>query len=285
MASIGSTGGFTGRSMAPTLPQRGVRHDPRARVWCTAGRDDATRCSPGAGPGETPVKTVVLDDDPTGTQAATGVQVLLECDADRLEAALREADSVYVQTNSRALDEASAVALVTRIREDALEAGRRLGVERAVRPAGRLHPARSRLRRDRRLRGCARTSSSSSPPSPRGAAPPSAGSTSSPPPTATSRRGRPSTPRDPVFGFRSSRLVDYVAEKSTRTGVEVPLDVVRDPQALAERFARCPGRLGPGAGRGGRRRRRGPGRRRPRVPGAGSSCAARHRWRRRSPGS
>ena len=38
------------------------------------------------------MKTVVLDDDPTGTQSATGVQVLLESDADRLEAALRDAD-------------------------------------------------------------------------------------------------------------------------------------------------------------------------------------------------
>src|ERR687885_174981 len=72
------------------------------------------------------MKTVVLDDDPTGTQSASGVEVLLVSDAELLTAALQRADSVYVQTNSRAIDEAAAVALVSRVRDDALEAGRRL---------------------------------------------------------------------------------------------------------------------------------------------------------------
>ena len=58
------------------------------------------------------MKTIVLDDDPTGTQSATGVTVLLESDAELLTDVLRNADSVYVQTNSRALDETTAVALV-----------------------------------------------------------------------------------------------------------------------------------------------------------------------------
>jgi hypothetical protein len=61
--------------------------------------------------GRTVVKTVVLDDDPTGTQSATGVRVLLRWDAERLAAALADADAVYLQTNSRAVDEAAAVAL------------------------------------------------------------------------------------------------------------------------------------------------------------------------------
>lgn len=74
-------------------------------------------------------RTVVLDDDPTGTQSATGVRVLLQSDADAIGAALRDAGSVYVQTNSRAIDERAAVELVTRIRRDALEAGSRLGVD------------------------------------------------------------------------------------------------------------------------------------------------------------
>ena len=75
------------------------------------------------------MKTIVLDDDPTGTQSATGVTVLLESDADLLTDALRHADSVYVQSNSRALDESTAVALIRRIRADGEEAARRLGVE------------------------------------------------------------------------------------------------------------------------------------------------------------
>lgn len=75
------------------------------------------------------VRTVVLDDDPTGTQSATGVRVLLASDADAIEAALRDAESVYVQTNSRAIDEPAAVELVGRIRRDAFEAGRRLGAD------------------------------------------------------------------------------------------------------------------------------------------------------------
>ena len=64
------------------------------------------------------MKTIVLDDDPTGTQSATGVSVLLETNVDLLVDALRQADSVYVQTNSRALPEAEAVALVAKIKAD-----------------------------------------------------------------------------------------------------------------------------------------------------------------------
>ena len=55
--------------------------------------------------------------------------MLLESDADLLTEALRQADSVYVQTNSRALDEATAVALIRRIRADGEEAAGRLGDE------------------------------------------------------------------------------------------------------------------------------------------------------------
>src|SRR4051812_48986888 len=72
------------------------------------------------------VKTVVLDDDPTGTQSATGVRVLLRWDAERLAAALAEVDAVYLQTNSRAVDEAAAVALCRRIRAEIDAAAERL---------------------------------------------------------------------------------------------------------------------------------------------------------------
>jgi hypothetical protein len=75
------------------------------------------------------MKTIVLDDDPTGTQSATRVSVLLETDVDLLVVALRQADSVDVQTNSRALAEAEAVALVAKIKADGEAATKRLDDE------------------------------------------------------------------------------------------------------------------------------------------------------------
>lgn len=73
------------------------------------------------------VKTVVLDDDPTGTQSASGVRVLLWWDEPRLTEELRRTDAVYVQTNSRALDRESAVRLATGVRDAALAAAEELG--------------------------------------------------------------------------------------------------------------------------------------------------------------
>ncbi|SCL26026.1 four-carbon acid sugar kinase family protein [Micromonospora inyonensis] len=72
-------------------------------------------------------KTVVLDDDPTGTQSASGVRVLLRWDADRLTETLRGVDAVYLQTNSRAIDAAAAVALGRRIRAEIEAASTALG--------------------------------------------------------------------------------------------------------------------------------------------------------------
>ena len=73
------------------------------------------------------MKTIVLDDDPTGTQSASDVAVLLESSADLLTAALSTDDGVYVQTNSRAISETDAVALVRQVRDDGLAAARALG--------------------------------------------------------------------------------------------------------------------------------------------------------------
>jgi uncharacterized protein YgbK (DUF1537 family) len=64
-----------------------------------------------------PGGVIVLDDDPTGTQAAAGVPVLLDLD----EAALRawferhEPGPVFVLTNTRALDAGAAEVLVRRV--------------------------------------------------------------------------------------------------------------------------------------------------------------------------
>ncbi|WP_380170921.1 four-carbon acid sugar kinase family protein [Kineococcus sp. DHX-1] len=169
-------------------------------------------------------KTVVLDDDPTGTQSATGVRVLLRWDAphpplaDLLADALGAADGVYVQTNSRALDEAAAVALVTDIRDAAREAGRRLGAE-----------VRCVLRGDSTLRGhvFAETDVFTGPDDVVLFVPAfPAGGRTTVDGVHLVRSGDQDVPAgeteyaaDPVFGFRSSRLADYVREKSDRTPV------------------------------------------------------------------
>ncbi|MBX3029917.1 MAG: hypothetical protein KF809_07135 [Chloroflexi bacterium] len=59
---------------------------------------------------------VALDDDPTGTQTVTGVPVLTRWDAERLRA-LRDTatDLVYLLTNSRSMDAATAASLATDI--------------------------------------------------------------------------------------------------------------------------------------------------------------------------
>lgn len=55
------------------------------------------------------MKTIIFDDDPTGTQCSRGIRVIMEFSPERLEAALLEADAVFVQTNSRAIDVTAAV--------------------------------------------------------------------------------------------------------------------------------------------------------------------------------
>jgi uncharacterized protein YgbK (DUF1537 family) len=177
------------------------------------------------------MKTIVLDDDPTGTQSASGVTVLLESNADLLTEALRDNDSVYVQTNSRAIDEAAAVALVGAVRSDGLEAARRLGDD-----------VRFVLRGDSTLRGhvfaesdvFAGDAAASDSVMVFVPAFPAGGRTTVDGVHLVSIDGvaipaaETEYASDPVFGFQHSRLVDYVAEKSGRRGVHVPLQTVRD---------------------------------------------------------
>ncbi len=206
-------------------------------------------------------KTVVLDDDPTGTQSATGVRVLLRWDAphpplaDLLTDALRAADGVYVQTNSRALDEAAAVALVTDIR-DAREAGRRLGAD-----------VRCVLRGDSTLRGhvFAETDVFTGPDDVVLFVPAfPAGGRTTVDGVHLVRSGEQEVPAgeteyaaDPVFGFRSSRLADYVRGEVRPH----PRGPGRGRRARP-RARRRPRRRRPAARRPRRRRRAGPRRRR-----------------------
>lgn len=184
------------------------------------------------------MKTIVLDDDPTGTQSASGVTVLLECDADLLTEALTDADSVYVQTNSRALHEADAVALVMRIKAAGEEAARRLG-----------SPVRFVLRGDSTLRGHVFAESEAFL-GPRGVlvfvpAFPGGGRTTRGG-VHYVRIGDAELPADqteyaddPVFGFSTGTLVDYVAEKSGRLGLPVSLEDVRNGR-LSQVLAAAP---------------------------------------------
>jgi uncharacterized protein YgbK (DUF1537 family) len=170
--------------------------------------------------------TVVLDDDPTGTQSATGVTVLLDWDAATIVDVLRAERAVYLQTNSRAVAEREAVALITRTRGQLAEAERALGE--------RILPV---LRGDSTLRGHVFAESDAFA-GDRGCvlwvpAFPQGGRTT----VGSVHRvvidgvdtpvGETEFARDPVFGYRSSNLVEYVREKGDRRGLPVGLDDLR----------------------------------------------------------
>jgi uncharacterized protein YgbK (DUF1537 family) len=179
------------------------------------------------------MRTVVLDDDPTGTQAASDVTMLLEWDVDTLTAVLRDEGSVYLQTNSRAIDAAQAVALARRIRGAIAEAERRLDERVQV-----------VLRGDSTLRGhvfdeadvfLADGGSSVLfvPAFPDGGRVTVDGThfvhvDGRRVPVAESEYAQ-----DPVFGYRSSNLVDFVREKGRRKAIPVPLAVVRSTGGAA----------------------------------------------------
>ncbi|KQZ23223.1 four-carbon acid sugar kinase family protein [Microbacterium sp. Root553] len=171
---------------------------------------------------------VVLDDDPTGTQAASDVTVLLSIDAEALTEALRQADSVYIQTNSRALSEEDAVVLAREIRAHADDAATRLGV--------RIHIV---LRGDSTLRGHVVAESREiggdeavmvfAPAFPEGGRVTRDGVHYLRTRETLVPVGETEYARDPVFGFGTSDLVAFVRERSRSDVhcVRVPLDVVR----------------------------------------------------------
>lgn len=186
------------------------------------------------------MKTIVLDDDPTGTQCATGVQVLLRWDASSLVEVLTKADSVYLLTNSRALSERDAVALAQRIKSDGDSAGLALGEE-----------IQYVLRGDSTLRGHVFTESEIF-----------LNSTNSiiflPAYPEVGRRtidgvhyvriegvDRPAHEtefaQDPVFSYSAQTLLDFVAERSDRKGVHFSLVQIREGAlSLSQKFANVP---------------------------------------------
>lgn len=190
------------------------------------------------GGGNTGMKTIVLDDDPTGTQSTTGAIVLLDSDAGAIAEVLTEHDAVYVQTNSRALDEADAVDFVARVRADGLAAAERLGCE-----------VRFVLRGDSTLRGhvFAETEVFLNADAVMLFVPafPDGGRTTRDG-VHYVRIGDAEIPAheseyaaDPVFPFTTGVLADYVAEKSDRTAVTASLADVREGH-FAEMLAAAP---------------------------------------------
>lgn len=172
------------------------------------------------------MKTVVLDDDPTGTGTATGVRVLLRWDADRLTAALSDVDAVYLQTNSRAVDAPAAVALCRRIRAEIDVAGTRLG--EAVQVV---------LRGDSTLRGhvFAETDVFATdapilfvPAFPAGGRVTVGGRHYVEVDGRRVSAERSEYAQDPVFGYGHGDLVGYVREKGHRGATTVPLAAVRE---------------------------------------------------------
>ena len=177
---------------------------------------------------------LVLEDDPTGTQLSRGVPFVLVCSPEIVREASEatRASAVHLLTNSRAYDRSGAERVVHRwaraglaafpgapvmLRGDSTLRGWPLeevrGLRRALRSAGHpvilLVPAfpaagrvtldgRHYLRRENRLVPVAETDYAA----------------------------------DPVFGFRSSALLEWAAERSggyfdTRAGVVVPLAELR----------------------------------------------------------
>ncbi|WEO77592.1 four-carbon acid sugar kinase family protein [Cryobacterium sp. SO2] len=172
------------------------------------------------------MKTIVLDDDPTGTQSASDVVVLLTSNADLIGQALTEADSVYVLTNSRAIPEEEAVALMRAIRADARTAGARLGEDIQI-----------VLRGDSTLRGhvFSETLVFAEADSVVLFVPafPDGGRTTENGVHYVTQAGQRVPAHltefadDPVFPFDTAVLVDYVRQKSGRDAVSVPLELVR----------------------------------------------------------
>jgi len=179
-----------------------------------------------------PVRTIVLDDDPTGTQSATGVSVLLEWDAAAIAATLRAEGSVYLQTNSRAIPESEAVALARRIRDEVAEVERVLGERLLV-----------VLRGDSTLRGHVFAESDVFageegrvlfvPAFPQGGRTTIGSVHRVVIDGVDTPAGETEFARDPVFGYRSSDLVAWTRERGGRRAIPVALDELRSSDGLA----------------------------------------------------
>ncbi|MFD0670151.1 four-carbon acid sugar kinase family protein [Cohnella sp. GCM10027633] len=189
-------------------------------------------------------RVVILDDDPTGTQTVSGVAVILRPNRDAYRAFFgSEARAAFVLTNTRAMPEPEARALVRHIRREVEEAAAKAGAETAF-----------LLRGDSTLRGhifaeidemSDRDSSVSLfvPAFPEGGRTTVGG-------VHYLRQGDTRVPvcrtefaADPVFGYDSERLEDWAREAPHgRQAILVPLAALREigEQAIAEALINAP---------------------------------------------
>jgi len=175
----------------------------------------------------------VFDDDPTGTQTVSDVDVLLRPTRRRLAAFLAgDEPALYVLTNTRALSRSKAVALVRSlhavVQSEAARLGRRVSVV---------------LRGDSTLRGhvFAEIDAIAAPDSVTLFVPafPEGGRVTRHGVHFLIEHGR-SRPvnetefaRDPVFGYQSRTLVDWVQEMGGRHAVSISLDALRETSGEA----------------------------------------------------
>lgn len=170
--------------------------------------------------------TVVLDDDPTGTQSASDVEVLLEWDKAAIAAALQAHGAVYLQTNSRAVPAAQAAELAGAIRAQVDAVSRELGM-----------PVLVVLRGDSTLRGHVFAESDVFagddacilfvPAFPAGGRTTVGSIHRAVIDGVDTPVGQTEFARDPVFGYQSSDLVEWTAEVGHRRAIPVVLTDLR----------------------------------------------------------
>ncbi len=167
---------------------------------------------------------VVLDDDPTGTQTLRDVPVLTEWSASAIARHL-DAPVLFLSTNSRSLDEAAAVELAGDAVRAALEAARERGL-----PISLVSRSDSTLRGHFPAEPLAMAQAAGMPQARLLLAPffAEGGRVTVDDVHYLVRDGRQvpvaetEFARDPDFGYRSSNLREWVAEKFARTGRPAP---------------------------------------------------------------
>ena len=192
--------------------------------------------------GDDAPRVVVLDDDPTGTQTVSAVDIVLRPTRGRLEAFFRsDARALYVLTNTRALERPAAVEHLGRIRDEVDRAAHRIG--------RRWTPV---LRGDSTLRGhvfaetdlFARDGAAILfvPAFPEGGRVTLAGVQHVTIDGDLHNVADTEFARDPTFAYQSRDLVAWVAETGGgRAAVMIPLGALREqgPSAVATALARA----------------------------------------------
>jgi uncharacterized protein YgbK (DUF1537 family) len=187
-------------------------------------------------------RVIVLDDDPTGTQTSSAAGVILVPDRAALAKWFGRGDrGVFVLTNTRSMPERDATALLRRIRRDALDIAAERGESVAF-----------VLRGDSTLRGhvfpeidvFAEPGSATLlvPAFPEGGRHTLAGVHYLTVDGILRPVHETEFAADPVFGFGTGRLADWVRERSGRAVVGVPIDELhrRGPDAVAEALLTAP---------------------------------------------